>query len=125
MRAITDVDEVSAQAIELWSSIADEELERNNSKRICYNGILSCKDELVNLLLSVIDNVKIQQDDEINIFSYYMSSVCCLHKINLLLKSAVMPQIMSFVQQKIVQGDWKCRYSALNALGAILQGTDS
>lgn len=53
-----------------------------------------------------------------------MSSGCCLQKISLLLGSAVMPLIVTFVQTKILSLDWKERYAALIALGAITEGPE-
>ena len=35
-----------------------------------------------------------------------------------------MPPVVSFVQKYIVCPDWRQKYAALNALGAILQGPD-
>jgi len=53
-----------------------------------------------------------------------MSSSCCLQKISFLIGSAVMPLVVTFVQTKILSPDWKERYAALIALGAITEGPE-
>jgi hypothetical protein len=53
-----------------------------------------------------------------------MSSGCCLQKISLLIGSEVMPLVVEFVSSKIPSTDWKERYAALIALGAITEGPE-
>lgn len=53
-----------------------------------------------------------------------MSSGCCLQKISLLLQQDVMPPVVEFVGANILSTEWKARYAALIALGAITEGPE-
>lgn len=53
-----------------------------------------------------------------------MSAGCCLQKVALLIKNDVMELVFPFVSENLHKPDWKMRYSALIALGAIIEGPD-
>jgi importin subunit beta-1 len=53
-----------------------------------------------------------------------MSAGCCLQKVSVLLKNEVMTTVFGFVSQHVQSTEWKMRYAALIALGAIIEGPD-
>jgi importin subunit beta-1 len=63
-------------------------------------------------------------DDEGDEWGCVVSAGCCLQKISLLIKNDVMPLVFPFIQENLQQADWKNRYAALLALGAIIDGPD-
>jgi hypothetical protein len=89
------------------------------------NYIRSCKDDLIGLLLNGIKNVSIEDDDDDDEeWGVNMSAGCCLQKISLLLRSDVIAPVVEFVSLNILDGNWKNRYAALIALGAIAEGPE-
>lgn len=89
------------------------------------NYIRGCKDDLIGLLLNGIKNVSIEDDDDDDEeWGVNMSAGCCLQKISLLLRSDVIPPVVEFVSLNILDGNWKNRYAALIALGAIAEGPE-
>ena len=90
------------------------------------NYVFTFKDALIQLLLECISNVQIEdEDDAEEEWGVNLASGCCLVKVSLLLKNVVVGPVMDFVRQNIGnQQEWKKRYSALIALGAIADGPE-
>lgn len=77
--ALHDEGKVGAQGIEFWTTLAEEELSRERKGAHVMNYIKNCKDDLIQLLLSGIKNVNIEDDDEDDEeWGVNMSSGCCL-----------------------------------------------
>jgi elongation factor P--beta-lysine ligase len=77
--ALHDEGKVGAQGIEFWTTLAEEELSRERKGAHVMNYIKNCKDDLIQLLLSGIKNVHIEDDDEDDEeWGVNMSSGCCL-----------------------------------------------
>jgi len=55
---------VGAQGIEVWTTIAEEELFRAKKGLAYKNYIMNCKDDLIRLLLQGINSVQIEDDDD-------------------------------------------------------------
>lgn len=53
-----------------------------------------------------------------------LSSGCCLNAVALVIGNDIMGPIIEFVSQNITNQNWKQRYSALIALGAITEGPE-
>lgn len=62
-----------------------------------------------------------EDDDELGVA---LSSGCCLAAIALVVGNEIMEPVLSFVSLNITNSDWKKRYAALLALGAITEGPD-
>lgn len=122
--AMHDESKVGAQGIEFWTTIAEEELQRERKGVGSMHYIQNCKNDLIQLLLTGIQNVTIEDDDDDMDWGVNMSSGCCLQKISQLLKTDVMAPVISFVAANILDPNWKNRYSALIALGAIAEGPE-
>jgi importin subunit beta-1 len=62
-----------------------------------------------------------EEDDELGVA---LSSACCLAAMALVIGNDIMEPVLAFVGQNIQDQDWKKRYSALIALGAITEGPE-
>mmetsp|Transcript_41566 Transcript_41566/g.54730 ORF Transcript_41566/g.54730 Transcript_41566/m.54730 type:complete len:182 (+) Transcript_41566:773-1318(+) len=123
--AKADQAEVGSQAIEFWTTIAEVELSRMEKQGQVSNYIMQIKDLLLQLLLECISNVQIEdEDDAEEEWGVNLASGCCLVKISLLLKNYVLTPVVEFVKQNIMDQDWKKRYAALIALGAVADGPE-
>lgn len=123
--ALHDEGKVGAQGIEFWTTLAEEELARERKGANVMNYIKNCKDDLISLLLQGIKNVSIEDnDDDDEEWGVNMSSGCCLQKISMLLRNEVVQPVIAFVSSHILDPDWKNRYAALIALGAIAEGPE-
>ena len=123
--AMQDDSKVGAQGIEFWTTLAEEELVRERKGAHLMNYIKNCKDDLISLLLNGIKNVSIEDDDDDDEeWGVNMSSGCCLQKVSLLLRNEVIQPVIGFVSSNILDQNWKNRYAALIALGAIAEGPE-
>ena len=87
------------------------------------NYITQCASDLLQLLIECIQRVNIEdEDEEDDEYGVALSSGCCLAAIALVIRNAIIDPIIAFVSQNILSPDWKRRYSALLALGAITEG---
>ena len=64
------------------------------------------------------------EDDDDDEFGVSISAGCCLGAISLLIGNDIMEPVLAFVSQHMQNPNWKARYSALLALGAITEGPD-
>lgn len=118
-------DRVGAQAIEFWTSLAEEEVRRKENNEDCKGYILHSAGDLLPLLLDCIKVIKIEEDEEMeDELGVALSSGCCLASISLLLKDLMLDPILKFVSDNLPNPDWRLRYSALLALGAIVEGPE-
>jgi len=123
--AKNDASEVGSQGIEFWTTLAEVEISRLEKQGQILNIIDQCKDFLIQLLLECISNVQIEDEDEAEEeWGVNLASGCCLVKISLLLKSQVLGPVVQFVQANIMATEWKQKYAALMALGAVADGPD-
>lgn len=77
------------------------------------------------LLIECIQKVNIEDDDdEDDELGVALSSGCCLAAIALVIGDDIMGPVIEFVSLNINHADWKKRYSALLALGAITEGPE-
>jgi importin subunit beta-1 len=76
-------------------------------------------------LIECIQNVSIddedQEDDELGVA---LSAGCCLAAVAIVIGNTIMEPVIAFVSQNIMNQEWKKRYSALLALGAITEGPE-
>ena len=120
-----DNSEEGSQVIEFWTTIAEVEIARLETQGQILNFIDTNSAFLLNLLLQCISNVQIDDEDEAEEeWGVNLASGCCLVKLSLLLKNKVVQPVVQFVSTNIVDTDWKKRYAALMALGAIADGPD-
>lgn len=81
--AKTDVKEVGAQAIEFWTSLAEEEIKmKKRGGQGSNNYIAQCHNDLVGLLLECTQNLTIEdEDDDSDEWGVSLSASCCLDKV--------------------------------------------
>lgn len=89
---------MGAQAIEFWTSLAEEEIYRRKHNQLVHNYIDSIHDSLLRTMLSKIRAVEIEDDcEEDDEWGVQTSAGCCLQKLSLLLGAKVIPQVVEFV----------------------------
>ena len=62
-----------------------------------------------------------EEDEELGVA---LSSGCCLAAVALVIGSNIIEPVILFVSNNIMHEEWKKRYSALLALGAITEGPE-
>lgn len=124
--AKSDDERVGALALEFWTSLAEEEYHRIQKNKFVMNYIQRCGQQLTLLLLECVQRVSIDnEDDDDDEFGVAISAGACLVAISQLIGNDIMETVLAFVSQYMQNPDWKARYSALLALGAITEGPDT
>lgn len=120
-----DETEVKTQAIEIWSSIAEEENMREE-KGIDHLGLTNiASNMLIELLMNTIQDLNIGNEaiDEDQEWGTSVAAGCCLSLCSLVLKDKIVEPIIDFVAENIKENrQWEKRYCGIVALGAILEG---
>lgn len=118
-------EKLGAQAIEFWTSLAEEEHRRMRKGGNVKGYINSQCAALVALLIECIQRVAIEdendEDDELGVAT---ASGCCLAAVSMVIGNIIIAPVIAFVSNNITSGEWKKRYSALIALGAITEGPE-
>ncbi|GLT73784.1 hypothetical protein SLA2020_456190 [Shorea laevis] len=125
-----DEEAVALQAIEFWSSICDEEIERQEFESLesgesgtphsCF--IEKALPLLVPLLLETLLKQEEDQDQDDSIWNISMAGGTCLGLVARTVGDATLPLVMPFVESNISKLDWHCREAATFAFGSILEG---
>lgn len=126
--AKSDVTQVKTQAIEVWSSIAEEENMRQEKQLRHLNIIDTAFEMLEELIEGAIQDLNIGNEDldEEQEWGTSVSAGCCLSLVSQVVKDKVVAPITEFVAANIDQSkSWECKYSGILALGAILEGPSS
>ena len=116
-----EAEDVGLIALEVWSSICDEEIERvqkNNLKKPCQNFIQTAYNVLVPLFLECLKT----HDDQDEDWTIAISAACCLSQIAEIIKDPITNTVLEYVSKNIGSTDWKCRDAAVLAFAAILKG---
>lgn len=122
-----DEEAVAKQAIELWSSICDEEIEIQeefsaDSEVTNFQFIKQALPALVPMLVETLTKQEEDQDSEDNVWSLNMAGGTCLGLVARTVGDDVVELVMPFVQENITKPDWRCREGATYAFGSILEG---
>lgn len=120
-----DEEEVKTQALEVWSSIAEEENMREEKNIQHFNFIDTAFDVLIEMIQETIQDINVGNEelDEEQQWGTSVAAASCLSLISLVAKDKVVVPITEFVAEKIRnENDWKMRYCGIVALGAILEG---
>ena len=130
-----DEESVALQAIEFWSTLAEEEMElidmaeelvENGQPvppdQVCVQYVKAALDHLCPLLTETLT----RQDEELELdddqWNLSMSGATCLTLVANTVEDAVVPVIMPFVQQHIQSENWRYREAATMAFSSILEG---
>jgi importin subunit beta-1 len=123
--ALQDEEQVGAQGLEFWTSLAEVEIKKLKKGGQIVGYINQCNTQLVSLLLQCTQKLNKDGDtDDTEDWGVALSAGCCLDKVAQLLKNEIMNPVITFVASNIQSTEWKNRYSALLALGAITEGPD-
>nr|CAD1817539.1 unnamed protein product [Ananas comosus var. bracteatus] len=127
---IGDEEPVALQAIELWSSICEEEIDIQEA----HIEATECLDSrhhritsralplLVPILLETLKKQEEDQDQDSDTWNLSMAGGTCLGLVARNVGDAIVPLVMPFVESNIVDNDWCRREAATFAFGSILEG---
>eukprot|EP01120_Amphizonella_sp_Union-15-10_P015920 TRINITY_DN8277_c0_g1_i1.p1 TRINITY_DN8277_c0_g1~~TRINITY_DN8277_c0_g1_i1.p1 ORF type:complete len:613 (-),score=123.77 TRINITY_DN8277_c0_g1_i1:802-2640(-) len=124
-----DVDLVSQQAVEFWSSLCDEEIvlkeEEEDAKadgvqptRKCHYFVKGALQYLVPVLTEALTKQK-EDTDEWNVS---MAAGTCLTLISNTVQDEIVQYVAPFIDRHLQNQDWKYREAATLAFGSILEG---
>lgn len=126
-----DEEPVALQAIELWSSICDEEIDildeygsdlTADSEVTCFYFIKQALPALVPMLLETLLKQEEDQDQDEGAWNLSMAGGTCLGLVARTVGDDVVPLVMPFIQENIDKPDWRRREAATYAFGSILEG---
>ncbi|VFQ90988.1 unnamed protein product [Cuscuta campestris] len=126
-----DVEAVALQAIELWSSICDEEIELQELNEDSESGVSAAPHShfiekslpfLVPMLLETLLKQDEEQDHDDDIWNLSMAGGTCLGLVSRTVRDSVVPLVMPFVEANILKADWRSREAATYAFGSIIDG---
>ncbi|XP_013386092.1 importin subunit beta-1 [Lingula anatina] len=129
----SDVDEVSLQGIEFWSSVCDEEVDLaieaseaaeqgrppERTSRFYAKGALQY---LIPILTQVL--TKQEEFDDDDDWNPCKAAGVCLMLMATCCEDDVVPLVLPFVKDNIQSPDWRFRDAAVMAFGSILEGPD-
>ncbi|CAA6672973.1 unnamed protein product [Spirodela intermedia] len=126
-----DEEPVALQAIELWSSICDEEIDilddygsdlTADSEVTCLYFIKQALPALVPMLLETLLKQEEDQDQDEGAWNLSMAGGTCLGLVARTVGDDIVPLVMPFIQENIDKPDWRRREAATYAFGSILEG---
>lgn len=128
-----DDENVALQALEFWSTVAEEEIElldeqadyndRNEpvpEDRECMRYIAGALEHLAPMLTEVM--AKQDEDSDEDTWNLSMAAGTCLTLVANTIEDLVVPAVMPFVQANIKSEAWRMREAATMAFSAILDG---
>jgi len=128
-----DEEQVALQALEFWSTVAEEEMELLDvaadytdrgeaipEDRQCMRYIAGALDHLAPMLTEVM--AKQDEDADEDTWNLSMAAGTCLTLVANTIEDAVVPAIMPFVQANIKSENWRLREAATMAFSFILDG---
>ncbi|KAF8098800.1 hypothetical protein N665_0257s0014 [Sinapis alba] len=122
-----DEESVALQAVEFWSTICDEEIDRQEYDSDSSSPLHSCFIEkalphLVPLLLETLEKQEEDQDHDDDVWNISMAGGTCLGLVARTVGDGVVPLVMPFVETNIRKANWRSREAATYAFGSILEG---
>jgi importin subunit beta-1 len=125
-----DEEGVALQAIEIWSSICDEEIElqdfevpeTGDSDAPHSRFVEKALPSLVPMLLETLLKQDEDQDQDDGVWNLAMAGGTCLCLVAKTVGDAIVPHIMPFVEANILKPDWRSREAATFAFGSIIEG---
>jgi len=126
-------EKVALQAVEFWSTVAEEEIElkMEEAEAIEYGDLperenkkfaTTALNDIVPVLLQLLTQQEEDADeDEWNIS---MSAGTCLALLAQAVDDAIVPVVLPFIETNIKNDDWHLREAAVMVFGSILEGPD-
>ncbi len=121
-------EEVAQQAIELWSTLCEEEIDLQEEaddnagatpERTNHRFVAGASPTLVPLLLEALCR---QSDDTEDDWNVAVASATCLANVARCVGDDIVGLVFPFIEQHIRSADWHRREAASNAFGSILEG---
>lgn len=127
-------EEVALQAVEFWSTVCEEEIERQleaedldeldgESARTSYNFARVALPEILPVILQLLTQQ--EEDATEDEWNVSMSAGTCLSLLAQTVNDAIVVPIIPFVESNIRNTDWHFREAAVMAFGSILDGPDN
>ncbi|CAN8270012.1 unnamed protein product [Cochlearia groenlandica] len=125
-----DEESVALQAIEFWSSICDEEIDRQeydspdsgDSSSPHSRFIEKALPHLVLMLLETLEKQEEDQNHDDDVWNISMAGGTCLGLVARTVGDSIVPLVMPFVELNIKKPNWRSREAATYAFGSILEG---
>lgn len=117
-----DNDDIGVLAVEVWSTICDEEIsrmKRGSATAPCKNYISMASQILLPLLLEALGNMSSESDTDWNVS---LASACCINLMAEILKDAIVPPVIAYVEKCFGSGEWKQRKAGIMAFVSIIKG---
>ena len=118
-----DTEAVAMQAVEFWSTIADEEATLIDYEDETYaQYVLGALETLIPLLTSTL----LKQDEYSDEDTWNLSTAggACLNVVSMVAQNDVLTHVMPFVTSNIKEADWRQREAATLAFGSVIGGPD-
>eukprot|EP00268_Persea_americana_P036497 TRINITY_DN35981_c0_g3_i4.p1 TRINITY_DN35981_c0_g3~~TRINITY_DN35981_c0_g3_i4.p1 ORF type:complete len:871 (+),score=200.80 TRINITY_DN35981_c0_g3_i4:478-3090(+) len=123
-----DDEPVALQAIEIWSSICDEEIDileeygDSDGTPLHLRFIEKAMPLLVPMLLETLLKQEEDPDQDDDVWNLSMAGGTCLGLVAKTVGNGIVPFVMPFVESNILKTDWRSREAATFAFGSILEG---
>lgn len=132
----TDEESVALQALEFWSTVAEEEMELLDEAaehaafgrpvpddRRCERYVAGALEHLAPMLTATMARQDEEADEDA--WNLSMAAGTCLALVANTVEDAVVPAVMPFVQANIQSDNWRLREAAIMAFSAVLDGPTS
>eukprot|EP01069_Polyplicarium_translucidae_P008131 Polyplicarium_translucidae@DN3188_c0_g1_i2.p1 len=120
------VDVTAIPAMEFWNTLCDEEIAILQEQSL--KTMQSFIEKAADFLLPILFEAMTKQDKEIHEpddWTLSMAAGTCLGLCAQLLRDAVLPRTLDFVNRNFANPDWKHRDAAVFAYGSIMEGPSS
>lgn len=114
--------EVAIGAFELWSSLAECELERGGDAPLCRQALTRLPLLLTGAMTRPDEETAedvLEEDEYDEVWSRCEAAGACLQLVTLGVGRDILPAVVSFVDEAIVDANWRRRDAAATAIGAI------
>ncbi|CAG8501128.1 9352_t:CDS:10 [Paraglomus occultum] len=126
-------EKVALQAVEFWSTVCDEELELASEaieaaetgvqpEHVIHNFAKKALPEILPVLLWLLTKQDENADEDD--WNVAMAAGTCLALLAQCVEDAIVVPVVSFVDSRIRDEDWRSREAAVMAFGSILEGPD-
>ncbi|KAI7885662.1 ARM repeat-containing protein [Lichtheimia hyalospora FSU 10163] len=126
-------EKVALQAIEFWSTVCDEEVERKEEayeaaeagetpEHPLYNFADLAMGDILPVLLWLL--TKQEEDEDEDEWNVSMAAATCLSLFAQCVRNAIISPTVPFVEGNIQNTDWRYREAAVMAFGSIMDGPD-
>ncbi|KAJ1939038.1 karyopherin Kap95, partial [Linderina macrospora] len=130
----SDVEKISLQAIEFWSTVCDEEIELSLEEaemqelgqqfdRTNFQFANTALQQVLPTLLFLL--TKQDEDADEDEWNVAMAAATCLSLIAQTVENNIVPPVIPFIEQNIRNQDWHFREAAVMSFGSILDGPEA